>query len=105
MPHGSYQYSDGTLTHPKPPRTMDTTALEFHVPPICQGQMVEYAYATGPNADSSPACIVRRRREYGEPDHFELFEDPEWEKEDSCNHEFWNGEPKLGNLVREWTAS
>jgi hypothetical protein len=81
---------------------MDTTNLKFHVPPICQGQMVEYAYASY-RAEDSAACILQRRRERGEPDQFSLYIDPEWESESSTNHEFWNGEPRLGQLVREWT--
>jgi hypothetical protein len=80
------------------------SSLEFITPPICQGQAVEYSYATTPTADSSPVCILRRRREYGEPDQYALFEDPEWEMEHSTNHDFWEREPRLGKLVSEWTT-
>lgn len=82
------------------------TELEFTVPPSCQGQAVTYAYAYDSEGASrgDSGCIVRRRSEHGEPDQFELFEDPCYEDENSTNHEFWNDEPSLGELLDEWTA-
>jgi hypothetical protein len=83
---------------------MNTTELEFIVPPICQGQMVTYAYAVDTEVSSdSAACIIRRRSCGGEPTIYERFIDPEWADEYSTNLEFWNDEPKLGNLVETWT--
>jgi|688.fasta_scaffold131203_2 hypothetical protein len=89
--------------------TIDQTraeSLNFYVPPICQGQMVEYAYAVdGDRADRGyNDYIIRRRREHGEPDIYERFIDPEHEKE-GRNLDFWDLEPDLGDLTDEWTAS
>ena len=82
---------------------MNTDHLEFHVPPVCQGQMVTYAYAvdTGVSSDSD-ACIIRRTSCGGEPTLYERFVDPEWADEYSTNLEFWNAEPNLGDLVESW---
>ena len=84
--------------------TCNTSELKFITPPECQGQAVEYSYATK-DADSRPDCIVERRREAGEADQFRLYVDPHWESENSCNLEFWNGVPELGECVRQWTAA
>ncbi len=83
---------------------MNISELEFIVPPICQGQLVTYAYAVDKEVSSdSAACIIRRRTEGGEPTVYERFVDPQWEDEYSTNLEFWNAEPKLGKLVKTWT--
>jgi hypothetical protein len=84
--------------------SINTSELKFTTPPECQGQAVEYSYATL-DADSSAACIVQRRRESGEPDQFGLYVDPTWEDGDGSNLEFWNGAPELGACVREWPAA
>jgi hypothetical protein len=76
--------------------------IEFHTPPACQGQAVTYSYGIDPDAEG-PACIIRRRTEYGEPAQYERFEDPEWAEEHSSNLDFWDREPELGELVEEWT--
>jgi hypothetical protein len=82
-------------------KVMKTNELTFITPPVCQGQMVTYSYASV-NADSSSTCILRRRTEGGCPTVYELFVDPEWEDESSTNLEFWNNEPSLGELVKTW---
>ena len=83
---------------------MNANQLQFHVPPVCQGQSVTYAYAVDTDrASESAACIIRRRTEGGEPPVYERFVDPTWESESSSNLEFWNAEPALGRLVETWT--
>lgn len=79
----------------------DPAALEWHIPPVCQGQAVTYAYAVDPEADG-PACIIRCTTRHDAPDTFERFIDPEWAADYSSNLEFWNDEPKLGACVDTW---
>jgi hypothetical protein len=81
--------------------SIDTSNLKFITPPECQGQMVEYSYATH-DADSTSACIVERCRVAGSPDSFALYIDPTWEDGDGSNLEFWNGAPELGEQVQWW---
>ena len=85
-------------------KNRDTSQIEFHIPPVCQGQAVTYAYGADPACASSGRsdCIIRRRSCGGEPDHYERFEDPEWNDEYSSNLDFWNAEPELGEMTDEW---
>jgi hypothetical protein len=83
--------------------SIDTSNLKFTTPPECQGQMVEYSYATH-DADSTSACIVERCREPGRPDSFCLYVDPEWTEGDGSNLEFHNAAPELGEPVQWWVA-
>ena len=87
-------------------KTIDQTraeSLNFIVPPICQGQAVTYAYAVDGDraALGYSDYIIRRRSEYGSPDIYERFIDPEHDKE-GRNLDFWDLEPDLGDLTDEW---
>jgi hypothetical protein len=69
--------------------------LTYHIPPVCQGQAVTYAYAY----DSDTDTIVERLSIRGLPTTYTRYTDPEFDLEHSENLEFWSRAPKLGRLI------
>jgi hypothetical protein len=69
------------------------THTDFIVPPECQGQIVEYSYATG---GESPVVIIERRWDRSDGSvQYEAYEDGA----PDGDFDPWNGAPCLGRSL------